>query len=100
MGAYSAPISYFPFPISPVRSRRKTPQRATHIAFTQPLQRTIAQLADAFACDAEHRADLFERVLATALETKVEAQHLRIPRRERAERLLDLVGEEAVHRFF
>ena len=65
---------------------------------SEPLERAVAQLADALAGDAEHAADLLERVLAPALEPEVEPQHLGVARRQRAERLLDLVGEEAVHR--
>jgi len=56
-------------------------------------------LANALARDAKHRADLFERVLASALEAEVETQNLCVARRQRAERLLDLVGEEAIHCF-
>jgi hypothetical protein len=59
---------------------------ASHVAFTQPLERAVAELTHPFARDAEHGADLLERVLAAALESEVQAQHLRIARRQRAER--------------
>src|SRR5688500_2785316 len=77
---------------------REAAEGAPDVALAEPLERAVAQLAHALARDAEHRADLLERVLAPALEAEVEAQHLGVARRERAERLLDLVGEEAVHR--
>src|SRR5690348_2862971 len=78
--------------------RCEAAKRPAHIPLTQPLQRPVAQLADPLARDAEHRADLLERVLASAFKAEVEAQHLGVARRQGAERLLDLVGEEAVHR--
>src|ERR1035437_3247584 len=55
-------------PPSAVSSRRERPEGATNVAFSQPLERTVAQLAHSFARDAEHRADLLESVLASALE--------------------------------
>src|SRR5512135_2629676 len=73
-------------------------QRAANVAFAQALEGAVAKLAYPFARDAEHGTDFLKRVLAAALETEVQAQHLGVARRERAERLLDLVGEEAVHR--
>src|SRR5271169_5074301 len=77
--------------------RREAAQCAPHVALAQPLERAIPQLAHALARHAEHRADLLERMLASTLEPEVEAQHLGITAGERAQRLLDLVGEEPVH---
>src|SRR5688500_17692855 len=77
--------------------RREAAQRATDVALAKALERAIAKLTDALARDAEHRADLLERVLTSALESEVQAEDLRVPRRERAERLLDLVVQEAIH---
>src|ERR1019366_6741966 len=79
--------------------RREAPQRPPNVAFSEPLERPVTQLAHAFARDAEHRAELLESVLASALEPEVETQDLRVARRERVERLLDFIGEKAVHRF-
>src|SRR5215207_3020813 len=42
--------------------RREAPQRASDVPFPQPLERAVAQLPDALAGHAEHRADLLERV--------------------------------------
>src|SRR5688500_6110211 len=58
--------------------RREAPERASNLAFAQALQRTIAELPNALAGDAEHRADLLERVLASAFQAEVEPQHLRV----------------------
>src|SRR6476646_8092717 len=71
-------------PTSPSRSRLRARSRSW---------RTLAR-------HTEHRADLLERVLPSALEAEVQAQHPRVARRERPERELDLVREEAVHRLF
>src|SRR5688500_13518142 len=100
MGGYSPPILHSRFSILAVRSCGEAAERAADVALTQPLERAIAKLANTLTRDTEHRADLLERVLASTLETEVEAQHLCIPRGKRVERLLDLVGEEAVHRLF
>src|SRR5512138_2294552 len=72
---------------------------AADVAFAEALEGTVAELAHALARDAEHRTDFLERVLASALESEVQAEDLRVARRERTERLLDFVGEEAVHGF-
>src|SRR5215208_384285 len=80
------------------RLRGEAAERAAHVALAKALERAVAELPDALARDAEHRADLLERVLAPALQAEVQPEHLRVARRERAEGLLDLVGEEAVHR--
>src|ERR1019366_6348371 len=79
-------------PSSAVPLRSEAAERPPHIALAQPLECAITQLAHAFARDAEHRADLLERVLASTLEPEVETQDLRVARRERAERLLDFIG--------
>src|SRR5438094_10638537 len=78
--------------------RCEGPQRLAHRAFAQPLQRAVAQLADALARDAEHAADLFQRMLAPAVEAEIEAQNLGVALLQRVQRRLDLVREEAVHR--
>ena len=65
------------------RSGREAAQRAADVAFAQALERAVAELANALARDAEHGADFLERVLASALEAEVEAQHLRVARRQR-----------------
>src|SRR5215211_4185224 len=75
-------------------------QCAADVAFTQTLERAIAKLANSLACNAEHRTDFFERMLTSAFETEVETQHLCVTRRQCAEGLFDLIGEEAVHRLF
>ena len=56
--------------------RGERPECAADVAFAEPLERAIAKLTDAFAGDAEHGTDLFERVFASALETEVEPQYL------------------------
>src|SRR2546422_6103689 len=78
--------------------RCEGPQRLAHRAFAQPLERAVAQLADALPRDAEHPADLFQRVLAPAVQTEIETQHFGVALLEAVERRLDLVGQEAVHR--
>src|SRR5215831_5384626 len=75
-------------------------QCAADVAFAQALERAVAKLSDSLARDAEHGADLLERVLAAALEPEVQAEDFGVAWRERAQGLLDLVGEEAVHRLF
>src|SRR5215208_6187159 len=80
------------------RLRGEAAERAADVTSAQPLERAIAELPDALARDAEHRADLLERVLAPAFQAEVQPEDLGVARRERVERLLDLVGEEAVHR--
>src|SRR5829696_2839712 len=95
-GGESSLAARRPRPSSPAL-RRERPQCPTHVALAEPLERAIAQLAHALARHAQHRADLLEGVLATALESEVEPQHLRVTRRQRVQRLLDLVGEEAIH---
>src|SRR5881394_3679673 len=77
----------------------KAAERAADVAFAKALEGAVAKLTDALARHAEHRADLLERVLASTFETEVETQNLRVARRQRAECLLDLIGEEAVHCF-
>src|SRR5688500_10321232 len=77
--------------------RGETPESATYVSLTEPLQCTVAKLTNTLARDAEHRADLLECVLASAFEAEVQSQHLRIPRRKRRQGSLDLVVEEAVH---
>src|ERR1051325_3304214 len=79
--------------------RREASEGATHVAFAEALQRAIAQLANPLARDTEHRADFFQGVLSATFETEIETKHLRITRGQRAQRLLDFVGEKAVHRF-
>src|SRR5437764_1024752 len=73
------------FPVR-VRLGGEASQRATHVAFAQPLEGTVAQLADALARDAQHRSDLFQRMLASTFETEVETQHFRVARRQCAQR--------------
>ena len=94
----AAPCDCEPSPPIRYAQAAKLPSARPDVALAQALERTVAQLADPLARDAEHRADLLERVLAPALEAEVQPQHLRVARRQRVERLLDLVGEEAVHR--
>src|SRR5688500_6794067 len=60
-------------------------QGPAHIAFAKALERAVAQLSHALAGHAEHRADLLERVLAPTFEAEVQAEHLRVTRRQRAE---------------
>src|SRR5690606_14166315 len=79
-------------------SAREARQRATGVAFLEPLQGPISELAHSLTGHAEHLADLLERVLATAVEAEVQSQHSRVARRQRGQRLLDLVGEEVIHR--
>src|SRR5471032_1202255 len=86
--------------IRPVQqsSGGKASKRPPNIPLTKPLESSVAQLSDALAGDAEHGADLFEGVLAAPFQAEVEAQYFCVAWREGGERLLDLVGEEAVHR--
>ncbi len=74
-------------------------QRAPDFAFAQPLERAVAQLPHPLTRDAQHGADFLERVLAAPVQTEVQTQHLGIAGRERAQRFLDFIGEEAVHGF-
>src|SRR5437764_673965 len=86
--------------LNPVRELGgEAAERAANITFAQSLQRTISKLTHALTRDAKHRTDLFERVLTTAFQTKIQPQYLRVARRQRSERLLDLVVEESIHRF-
>src|SRR6266536_3501973 len=78
--------------------RCEGPQRLAHRAFAQPLQGAVAQLADALARDAEHAANLFQRVLPPAVQPEVEAQHLGVALLQTVQGRLDLVGQEAIHR--
>src|SRR5688500_7278903 len=48
-------------------SCREAAERASDVALPEALQRAVAKLAHALARDAEHRADLLERVLAPTL---------------------------------
>src|SRR5690606_1015281 len=83
---------------NPRASARETRQRATGVAFLEPLEGAIAKLSHPLPCHTEHLADLLQRVLAAAVEPEVQSQHARVARRQRGERLLDLVGEKAIHR--
>src|SRR6185436_1942351 len=87
------------FCCSAVDLRGDAAQCPSYVAFAQALERTVAQLADALARDAKHGADLFERVFATALESEVQTEYLRVARRQRTKCKLDLIGEEAIHGF-
>src|SRR5260370_38927122 len=78
--------------------RRERRERLPDVAVAQPLERAIPQLPHSFARHAEHAADLLERVLAAAVQTEVEPQHLGVAPLQRRERLLDLVRQEPVHR--
>src|SRR5688500_798832 len=79
--------------------RREAPECTAHITFTKALERAIAELSNALARHAEHRANLLERVLTSAFEPEVETEHLCVTWWQRAERLLDLIVEEAIHCF-
>ena len=72
-------------------------QSQTDFALAQALECAVAQLAHALAGDAEHGADLLEGVLATAVETEVEAEHFRVAGGKRGERALDLLAHEPIH---
>ena len=76
--------SRFTFPDAgsriPWRLRGEAAERPADVAFAQALEGTVAELANALAGDAEHGADLFERVFAAAFETEVEAEHLGVAR--------------------
>src|SRR5882762_9422221 len=76
----------------------ETGEGFAYIAIAQPLQRTIAQLPHALASHAEHSPDFFQRVLTSAVQTEVQPQYFGIAALQRVERLLDLVGQEAIHR--
>src|SRR6266576_3627875 len=73
-------------------------ERLADVAVAQPLQRAIAQLAHPLTRHAQHAADLLERVLPSAVQTEVQPQYFGIAALQRVERLLDLVGQEAIHR--
>src|SRR5688572_5194889 len=57
-------------------------QRFAIRALAQLLERTVADLADAFARHAEQRADLLQRTLFTIIETVVEVQDLALAFRQ------------------
>src|SRR5690606_8838836 len=69
-------------------------QRGAEIAFAQPLEGAVAQLAYALTRHTQHVADLFERVLASAVEAEVQPHDTRIARRQRVERAVDLLREQ------
>src|SRR5205085_91442 len=83
-----------PHILHPNALRREAGQRLADGSLAQPLERAVAQLADPLAGHAEHPADLFQGVLASAVEAEVEPQHLGVTRRQRRQRVLDLLGEE------
>src|SRR6266550_7435793 len=78
--------------------RREAGERLADIAIAQPLQCTVAQLANPLASHTQHPADLFQRVLPAAVQTEVQTENLRITPLQGVERLLDLVRQEAIHR--
>src|SRR5881394_4645207 len=80
------------------RLRGEARERLPDVSVPQPLQCAVTQLPDALPSDAEHAADLFERVLAPAVETEVQPQHLGVTPLQRVQRLLDLIRQEAIHR--
>src|SRR5689334_9720653 len=89
-----------PFPL-PFRCLcRERAESPTNISFAQTLERPVAELANTLARDAKQRTDFLERVLASALETEIQSENFRVARRQRGERRLDLVVEEAIHRLF
>src|SRR5687768_18602025 len=96
MIAVSRPSS--PRPSSPRHLRRKARQSPPYLALAETFECAVPELSDALPRYAEHRADFLERVFPPAVEAEVEAQHLRVARRERAQRPFDLVGKEPVHR--
>src|SRR5262245_29882966 len=73
-------------------------QRLSNIAIAQALQRTVTELPHTLTRDAQHAADLFERVLAAAIQAEVQPQHLRVTALQRVQRLLDFIRQEAIHR--
>src|SRR5256885_2084839 len=77
---------------------REARQRLAYLAAPQALQAPTPQLPHPLARYAEHAADLLERVLAAAVQAEIQAQHLGVAPLQRAQRLLDLVRQEAVHR--
>src|ERR671927_130010 len=79
--------------------RREATQRTSHIALTKALERAIAELANALAGDAEHGPDLLQGVLPSAVQPEIEPQHFRVAHGQSIQRLLDFIGEEAIHRF-
>src|SRR5438105_9916038 len=79
-------------------SGREARERLAYITIPQPLERAVPQLAHPLARHAEHAADLLERVLAAAIQPEIQAEHLGVAPLERADGLLELVRQEAVHR--
>src|SRR4051812_49408773 len=67
-------------------SGREAAERAADVPLAEALEGAVAELADPLAGDAEHGADLLERVLAPALEPEVQAEDLGVARREGVER--------------
>src|SRR4051812_23712477 len=78
------------------RSRGEGLQGCTLVAFAQPAQRPVAELADPLARHPQHVADLLERVLALALEAEVQPEHLGVARVERLQRLAHRLREQPV----
>src|SRR5215213_6932049 len=70
---------------------REAAQRSADVPFAETLERPVAELPYSLARDAEHRADLLQRVLAPAFQPEIQPEHLRVSRGKRRERLLDLV---------
>src|SRR5262245_39740467 len=60
---------------------------------TQAGERLLLDLPHALACDAEQRADLLERHGLAAVQTKIEAQDLRLALFQVRQRLLDRLSE-------
>src|SRR5438045_1845920 len=82
----------------PLYSGSEARESFADVSVAQSLECAVAQLTNAFACDAQHSADLFERMLTSTVETEIEAQHFCIAALQRIERLLDLIRQEAIHR--
>src|SRR5690554_2049451 len=75
-------------------SGREAFERAAEIALAQPLECAVAKLAHTLARDAEHVADLFQRVLTSTIQAEVETHDLRVTRLQRLERLLDVLAQQ------
>src|SRR5918999_1124912 len=57
-------------------------QGAPYFPLAQPLQCPVAQLTDSFPGHAEHASDLLKGMLASAIQTEVQPQHLGIAGRQ------------------
>src|SRR5262249_36049038 len=69
----------------------RVPKRLRLGEVLELLERVVLDLADALARDAQRASDLLERPRRAAVEAEAELDHLTLARRQRAERVLDVL---------